>query len=181
MKTIGTSRRSSSAKPILKRGYRKTVISAAALVPRPLKVSRILVATDFSEHSRKALSYAIGFAAQFGAKLTLVHVVEPVLYPTDWMLPLPEIDFAQTRKFLIEQLKTFSKKSPVTAQPTVRYGQPAEEIVQVARERKIDLIVIGTHGHSGVKHLLIGSVAERVVRHAPCPVLTLRPDARDFL
>jgi len=181
MKTIGAPRRSASSKVIVREGRHKAAAPAAALVPRRLKLSRILVATDFSEQSHKALNYAIGFAAQFGAELTLVHVVEPVLYPTDWMVPLPEIDFAQTRKFLIEQLKALSRNSPVTAQSIVRRGQPAEEIVAAARERKVDLIVIATHGYSGVKHVLIGSVAERVVRSAPCPVLTVRPDGRDFL
>ena len=136
---------------------------------------------DFSEHSRKALGYALGFALQFRAEITLLHVVEPFVYPADWMFPLMSDDSAETRKFLVEQLKALTKKHRGSAQAIVCPGLAWKEIVATAKKQKTDLIVIGTHGYSGVKHALLGSVAERVVRHASCPIFIVRPDERDFL
>jgi nucleotide-binding universal stress UspA family protein len=155
--------------------------AAAPVVPHRLKLTRILVPIDFSEHSRKALGYALGFASQFRAEITLLHVVEPIVYPADWMFPLMTNDSAETRRFLVEQLKVLTKKHRGSAQPIVCSGVAWKEIVATAKKQKTDLIVIGTHGYSGVKHALLGSVAERVVRHAPCPIFIVRPDERDFL
>jgi nucleotide-binding universal stress UspA family protein len=180
MKATASPRSRSSSQIVVTAGNRKATAPASAMVPKQLKISKILVPVDFSEFSRKALKYALRMAAQFGAEVTLVHVVEPFIYPTDWMLPLPQTDFAGARRAIIEQLRALTESYPFAAQPIVVEGKPSQEIIKIAKARKADLIIIGTHGYSGVKHALIGSVAERVVRLAPCPVLTVRPDERDF-
>jgi universal stress protein A len=184
VKAIATPRSRASSKSIVRKRRRKAtaaVPSEASVVPHRLRLTRILVPTDFSEHSRKALSYALGLALQYKAEVTLLHVLEPIVYPADWMLPLMTSDAPEVRKFLAEQLKSLARKSPGAAQPIIRFGIAWQEIVATAKKQKTDLIVIGTHGYSGVKHALLGSVAERVVRHAPCPIFIVRPDERDFL
>ena len=141
---------------------------------------RILVPVDFSETSKRALSYAQGFANQFGASLTLVHVVEPFWYPHDWDY-VPGLEGklgtdarkSEARKELSAVAKDVVQPTvPVT--PHVRSGTPWNEIVIAAKEHSADLIIIGTHGRTGLKHVVMGSTAERVVRHAGCPVLVVR-------
>jgi universal stress protein A len=154
---------------------------AAAMIPTKLRIERILVPIDFSEHSRAALKYAFAFAEQFGAEIILTHIVEPIVYPTDWMYPLVTSDFSEDRKFLLQKIKALAGFHDVKTQAIVRLGRAWQEIVRVATENRADLIVIATHGYSGVKHALLGSVAEKIVRHAPCPVLTVRPEEQDFV
>jgi nucleotide-binding universal stress UspA family protein len=124
-------------------------------------------------------------AAQFGAKLTILNVVEPVAGP----------DFVNAFPLLLEndKLKAACKArldlwikqkaiSPSLVEKTlVRQGRSFHEITQAARTLKVDLIIIATHGYTGLKHALLGSTTERVVRHAPCPVLVLREKERDFV
>jgi universal stress protein A len=184
MKAIATRGGRSSAKSAVRKRRRNATSAAPSgepVVPHRLKLARILVPIDFSEHSRKALGYAFGLALQFGAEVTLVHVVEPIVYPTEWMFPLMTDDSAETRKFLLEQLKALTTKYAGATKAIVRSGLAWQEVVATAKKQKTDLIVIGTHGYSGVRHALLGSVAERVVRHAPCPIFIVRPDERDFL
>jgi universal stress protein A len=180
MKASTSRRPGPSAQIVVTAGRGKATAPAAAMLPKQVKISRILVPVDFSEFSRKALSYAFGMAAQFGAEVTLVHVVEPFIYPTEWMLPLPQTDFVAARKAILEEMKALAAKFPTTGEPIVVEGRPSQEIVRIAKARNVDLIIIGTHGYSGLKHVLIGSVAEHVVRQAPCPVLTVRPDEQNF-
>ena len=142
-----------------------------------IHVKSILVPIDFSAPSIKAFKYAAAFAEQFSAKLTLVNVIEPIGTP----------DFSATNPLLMENeqlVKVAESKlaelareeiDPLTAlYRQVLSGKPSTEIVNLARNRAIDLIVIGTHGRTGISHLLLGSTAEQVVRHAPCPVLVVR-------
>ena len=141
----------------------------------------ILVPTDFSAASVHALDYARALAERFGASLHLLHVVEDPVSASAWtegyalsLTALREqfIDEAKTR--LADQ-KAQMPDLQVTTETIV--GHPARTIAELAGERHDDLIVMGTHGRSGVTHLLLGSVAERVIRLAPCPVLTIRqPD-----
>jgi len=143
-----------------------------------MRVKSILVPLDFSPPSKKALDYATGLARQFKAKLTLLHVVEPVGTP-DFAASFPlvmEDDelMAAARKELEQQVKAARLPRPMVEKILVRFGRSFHEITEAARTRKVDLIVIATYGHTGLKHALLGSTTERVVRHASCPVLVVR-------
>jgi universal stress protein A len=120
---------------------------------------------------------------QFEAELTLAHVVEQIVYPGDWMYPpLALSDFAtEKRDQVLDKMKSLVKDPGVNVRHIVRVGRAWQEVIELAKENKTDLIVLATHGYTGLKHVLLGSVAEKIVRHAPCPVLTVRPDERDFL
>jgi universal stress protein A len=144
-----------------------------------LKLKRILVPIDFSECAAKAVDYAAVFAEHFQAKLILLHVVEPAVYPENFLvLPLPldetNQNLVETARERLDGLarKRIGHKVPV--ETLVRAGRACSEIPDTARALGADLIIIGTHGYTGLKHALLGSTAERVVRHAACPVLTVR-------
>lgn len=181
MKTKARSKTSRPARP----APDNTAAPVIDLVPSVLRLQRILVPVDFSDHSRKAVRYAARFAEQFGASLVLVHVAEPVRYPESVIIP-PAMEEAnqdllkKSRKVLVEFA---GKEVPagIATQTTARLGRPYEEIVTAAKDCDADLIVIATHGHTGLKHLLLGSTAERVVRLAPCPVLTVRAHEHEFI
>jgi universal stress protein A len=134
---------------------------------------RILFATDFSPASDAALKYATALARDSGARLLIVHVEElPTPYAGgEMMLPQPEYPNPEIRKML-EAVVPTDKNVPY--EHHLLLGTAAEDIVRVATEEKADLIVIGTHGRTGLKRVLMGSVAEAVMRHAHCPVLTLK-------
>jgi nucleotide-binding universal stress UspA family protein len=149
-----------------------------------LKIRRILVPIDFSSCSKKALQYAVPFAKQFGARLCLLYVGQGYY-------PVPELAGANLSTYQFTQradaaakLATFATReipATVAVDLLVRNGQPALEIDDVAKEIGADLIIISTHGYSGVKHLWFGSIAEQVVRHATCPVLVVRESEHEFL
>ena len=146
-----------------------------------LGLSRILVPIDFSPYSKKAFRYAIPLARQFGASLHLVYVVEPTVYPADLgfgqvVYPSFEDELIRKGKGELEKLIREEIGNSAKATATVRTGKPHQEILQEATERGIDMIVMATHGHTGVEHILFGSTAERIVRNSTCPVLTIRPD-----
>ena len=141
-------------------------------------IRTILVPMDFSTHSEKALNYAVPFARQFGAKLILLHVIEPINPPDfDNSFPLV-LENTRAKEFCESALKAVVEKfalEPALVQGRiVRYGKAFNEIAAAARELKADLIIIATHGYTGLKHTFLGSTAERVVRHAGCPVLVVR-------
>jgi nucleotide-binding universal stress UspA family protein len=164
---------------------RRTPAASATidLVPAILKVNSILVPVDFSESSTKALDYALSFAAQFGAKLTLLYVVEPVATPDFAAFPLAMEDdkvAASARKKLQSLCDARGVASGTVEKLLVRQGRAFHEIAEAARTLKSDLVIIATHGFTGMKHALLGSTAERVVRHAPCPVLVVRQRERQF-
>ncbi|MCX7797458.1 MAG: universal stress protein [Melioribacter sp.] len=148
-------------------------------------INKILVPIDFSDYSKNALKYAAQFAKHFNAKMYLIYVIEPVIYPTDFsmgQIVLPSIDSnLQTRAE--EELKNLAKNfidPSISVETIIKTGKPFVEINETAKEKDIDLIIIATHGHTGVEHLLFGSTAEKVVRKAPCPVLTLREPIKGF-
>jgi nucleotide-binding universal stress UspA family protein len=152
----------------------------------PIKLQRILVPIDFSDHSKNALKYAISFAQQFKASIDLIYVVEPTIYPADFSFG--QIGFPNVEEELQvhgnEELENLIKKEisgKVVSRKAVRTGKPFYEINQYAQERDIDLIIIATHGHSGMEHILFGSTAEKVVRKAPCPVLVVRVGEHEFV
>jgi nucleotide-binding universal stress UspA family protein len=154
------------------------------LVPALLSVKSILVPVDFSDTSKKALHYALRFGEQFGARITLLHVIEPVATPDFAYHPLLlEADKAkQAAKARLEALcSQLGIQARLVERTLTRYGTPFAEICDAARKLKVDLIIITTHGYTGLKHVLLGSTAERVVRHAPCPVLTVREKEHEFV
>jgi universal stress protein A len=157
---------------------RRSARGSAASLPGLMRVKSILVPLDFSPPSKKALDYAVDLAREFKAKLTLLHVVEPVGTP-DFAASFPlvmEDDelMAVARNELEQQVKAARLPRPMVEKILVRFGRSFHEITEAARTRKVDLIVISTHGHTGLKHALLGSTTERVVRHASCPVLVVR-------
>jgi nucleotide-binding universal stress UspA family protein len=153
-----------------------------------IKLERILVPTDFSEFSQPALLYGCAMAARFDAELHLLHVVpDPAMLIPELAQFSAESLQTQTNKLLDsarEQLNAMPGGDWVPSKPVVRevrIGPAFMEIVDYAEKQNIDLLVIGTHGRSGFMHLLMGSVAERVVRKSPCPVLTVKPEGHQFV
>jgi nucleotide-binding universal stress UspA family protein len=147
-----------------------------------IKLERILVPTDFSDCAKQAVTYASELAKRFGAELYLLHVVQPpVAYP--YAVPLfdeaahPEASAAKE----LEALEVADGEQIYRVERSIRTGTPFVEIVRHAKESEVDLIVIGTHGLTGLTHMLLGSVAEKVVRKASCPVLTVRPEGHQFV
>ena len=135
-------------------------------------VKAILVPSDFSETSDAALTYAISMAQTFGARLYLLHV--PGKNGENIEMNFPVGRFEKTARERLGAVLTPEEIERLRPEYAMRIGVPAEEIVRYADARDIDLIIMGTHGRSGVAHLLMGSVAEHVVRAAPCPVLLVR-------
>jgi nucleotide-binding universal stress UspA family protein len=142
-------------------------------------LKHVLVATDFSPPSEAALTYARALAKTFGASLHVLHVAENFFLrstPSD-----PHAIVAAKMRTLTDRLADFDR-TVLRARPVVQVSDsPAEAIVEYAQAEGVDLIVIGTHGRSAVSQLLVGSVAERVVRLAPCPVLTVRRPEHEFV
>jgi len=135
-------------------------------------VRNILAPTDFSETSDLAVRHAVDAARTYGARLYLLHVPGPT--GEDFEADFPVGRFETTVR---QRLAAFVSEDEIAAlrpEYALRIGAPAEEIVRYAQDREIDLIVMGTHGRKGVAHMLLGSVAERVVRTAPCPVQVVR-------
>ena len=154
------------------------------LVPSLLSLKSILVPLDFSETSQKALVYAVKFAEQFGAKITLLSVIEPFVSPDFAAFPLvmePEKVMRATKDRLDTLIKKVGLPAPLIEKTLVRHGSPFLEITEAARTLKVDMIILTTHGHSGLKHVFLGSTAERVVRHAPCPVFVVRENEHEFV
>jgi nucleotide-binding universal stress UspA family protein len=153
-----------------------------------VELKRILVPTDFSEASAKAFVYGRGLARLFGSSLELLHVIDAHPFAGS---PPAEGYVAEMPAFAAELEKAArSSLARLAAQATepyaavvesLRWGRPHAEIARQAQEHEVDLIVMGTHGRGFVGHLLMGSVAERVVRVAPCPVLTVREREHDFV
>ena len=150
-----------------------------------IALKKILVPTDFSECSDAAVKYGRAFAAAFQASLHLLHVVQDP-YTQPWApeafpAPLGEMlaDWqSQAGKRLVTLIPEAEREDAVVA---TLVGSPFQEIVRYAAEQEIDLIVIGTHGRGALGHMLLGSVAEKVVRKAPCPVLTVHHPEHEFV
>ena len=162
------------------RVVRKPTPKPSRPVRPALGIHSILVPIDFSVHSKNALKYAIPMAEKFDASLHLVYVVEPTIYPADLgfgQVVLPGVEDEHREKGREELRGLIAREigRRVKSSYAVRTGNPHQEILKEADEKGVDLIVVATHGHSGVEHMLFGSTADRVVRHAKCPVLTVRP------
>lgn len=139
----------------------------------------ILVPTDFSPQATAALEAATDLARRFESSITLLHVyaVPGLLMPDGFVAATPDAlrELLDAVERSLKELRARTEAPGRTVETIARQGGAHHEIVEVARERGHDLIVIGTHGRTGVARFLIGSVAERVVRDAPCPVLVVRP------
>ena len=152
-----------------------------------IRINKVLVATDFSDASESALLYGREFARTFGAALHVLHVVEN---STTWASPESvSVDFVRLQaereagaQNALNRLVSAEDREQLKAVATIRTGSTiAFEIATYARDESIDLILVGTHGRGMMGHLLLGSVAEKVVRIAPCPVLTVRHPEHEFI
>ena len=144
-----------------------------------IAVKRILVPTDFSDTSDEALKYGVGLAQAMSARLYLLHV--PGETGVNFEADFPMVEFENAAGERLETLVSQQDARQLRPEYALRIGVPSDQIVRYASDRDIDLIVMGTHGRTGVPHMVMGSVAEKVVRSAPCPVLTVRHPRRAFV
>jgi nucleotide-binding universal stress UspA family protein len=149
-----------------------------------INVKKILHPTDFSANSKEAFDYAVGMAEKFGAEIMLLHVVERFDYaPPEYYMSAAELGTEIERRMaesLTHLEKVAEAVTAVKVTPMVLEGKPFVEIIRFAKEKGVDLIILGTHGRTGLAHILIGSTAEKVVRKASCPVLTIRGKGMEF-
>jgi len=152
-----------------------------------IALKHVLVPTDFSETSDVALKYGKAFAAAFGATLHVVHVIEEP-YGQPWAveaygfsLAALQDEWIKEAKGRMEKILTDEERASLKAVTTTVLGHPVMEIQRYAKDNNIDLIVMGTHGRGPLGHVVMGSVAERLVRKSPCPVLTVRSEEREFV
>ena len=151
-----------------------------------IKLKKVLVPTDFSDGARQALKYGMSFAKEYGAELVLLHVVEnlTVGYASD-LFPVPMAEVLQEisgyAKSELAKLGDEARARGLSVQEQVMQGKPSAEIIRFASEHEIDVIVLGTHGKGMLDQALFGSTTERVVRRAPCPVLTVRNPEHEFV
>jgi universal stress protein A len=148
-----------------------------------MEIRRILVPVDFSPLSDAAFEYALGLARKLDARLILLHVFQvPAFAYPDASIPLPAqtlLDAEHQARVHLGKLEVRAGEGGVPASSLLHEGAPFVEIVRTARAQNVELIIMSTHGRTGLRHALLGSVAEKVVRKAPCPVLVVRlPGAR---
>ena len=139
-------------------------------------IKTLLCPVDFSQMSRAVLDYAVFMAQSHQAQLKLIHVVDQLHgFDSYKILHMTAVEIThEMERQARTQLKELVATLPIPATFDIRFGRAADEIVIQAKDDEVELIVMGSHGRSGISHLLVGSVAESVVRHAPCPVLVVR-------
>ncbi len=158
-----------------------------------MNATRILVPIDYSDHSVRALHWGASLAEKYGAQLVLLHVISKASkgLPEPWAVysagrpapspPPPEemmvIDLVEIAQNDLKDLAMAKLNDSLSVSPKVGVGEPTEEIVRLAQDEEVDLIVMGTHGRTGLRHVLMGSIAESVMRTAPCPVFTVKAAA----
>jgi nucleotide-binding universal stress UspA family protein len=156
-------------------------------IPQPISIRRILYPTDFSELSLHALGFARSFCECFSATMHVLHVVDEAYL--HWMAvapnavpvgPAPDDLLNQAKGQMEDFLRAHLADPPFEVISEVHMGRPFMEIIRYAREKTCDLIVIGTHGRTGLSHVLMGSTVEKVIRKAPCPVLSVRKPGQKF-
>lgn len=152
-----------------------------------LTLKTVLVPTDFSDASESALRYGKAMAEKFGASLHVVHVMEDLLAHA-WAAEVYVSSMPQLRDEIEKEsrqrlgaLLTDGERKTLRAETALLAGNPFLEIIRYAKAHNIDLIVMGTHGRGPIAHMLLGSVAEKVVRKSPCPVLTVREAQHEFV
>ena len=149
-------------------------------------IKKILFPTDFSAYSNHALKYAVALAESFQAKLVVLHVCE---YPVAgagieaYHFAVPEyvVDLEKRERNALDALATELRQRHVDVEPVFIMGKPYQEIIKTAKQYEVDVIIMATHGSKGLSHLVFGSTAEKVVRLAPCPVLTVKHPEHDFV
>jgi nucleotide-binding universal stress UspA family protein len=144
-----------------------------------MEIKSILFPTDFSEGSAEALKYAVEFANRYGAKLYVLHVIYDIAKASGWYVPHVSMDaiYKDIQEGAKKELDNFGVNELgglKNIERIVQTGVPYQEIMNCAVKNKIDMIIIGTHGRTGIDRILFGSTAAQVVRNAPCPVLTVR-------
>lgn len=146
--------------------------------------AKILYPVDFSNYAEEILEYAVAIATRFNSELHLIHVIPNLNYFTPYESFLTPENMVAIERNIEEEVEAefdkLMKKLGIPARKVVKTGVTFVEIIEYVKEAGIDLVVMGTHGRSGIEHVLIGSVAEKVVRKSPCPVLTVRPKGRAF-
>jgi len=157
-----------------------------AQIRRAFTLSKVLMTTDFSDYSRHALPYALGLARDHGAELHILHVVPTSEMAVQFDVAGPVFEpglfegLEESAREQLEKLVPEKLREGLKLTLAVRRGAAFVEIVRYAREQGIDLIVLATHGRTGLQHALFGGVADKVVRKAPCPVLSVRPAGHQF-
>lgn len=145
---------------------------------------KILYPIDFSEYTEEITSYAVSIAKKYDSELHLLHVIPNLNYFTPYESFLTPENLVAIEKNIEKEIeKDFdkvAKKIDIPVRKIIKSGVTFVEIIDYIKEEGIDLVVMGTHGRSGIEHILIGSVAEKVVRKSPCPVLTIRPKGKLF-
>jgi len=147
-----------------------------------MQIRSILLPTDFSDCGNYALSFAASLARTFGASIICVHVIEPMVPTVGYSgmtEPLPIADITDQLEYSAErELPKIAEREEcagLEVEEVIVHGEAASEIVRAAKERNVDLIVVSSHGRTGLGRILFGSTAEAVVRHASCPVLVVKP------
>jgi universal stress protein A len=153
-----------------------------------LKIRTILVPTDFSEYSNYALSYAASLARTFNSSIICVNVIEPIVPTVGYSgmtesLPIADISeqLEDSAERELPKLAEREECAGLEVEELIVHGEAAAEIVRVAKEREVDLIVLSSHGRTGLGRILFGSTAEAVVRHAMCPVVVVKPKAEEVV
>jgi nucleotide-binding universal stress UspA family protein len=146
-----------------------TVLDEPEIVPGA--IDRIFVPYDFSEHAAQAVRYGEALADFYRADLVLVHVLQELMVPMEYEVEVPDVDRDAVKARAASALEGVSDRDH---RVLVTSGHPARRIVELADENEADLLVIATHGRTGLRRMLLGSVAEQVIRQAPCPVFTVK-------
>ncbi len=145
---------------------------------------KILCPVDFSEFTKEVIAYAADISKRYGAELHVLHVIPNLTYFTPYESFLTPENLVAIEKNIQDDVDRDFKKVlgrvDIDVRKAVRTGVAFVEIIDYAKTEGIDLIVMGTHGRSGIEHILIGNVAEKVVRKSPCPVMTIRPKGKEF-
>jgi len=145
---------------------------------------KILCPVDFSEFTKEVVAYAADIAKRYGSELHVLHVIPNLTYFTPYESFLTPENLVAIEKNIQDEVDRDFKKVlgrvDIDVRKAVRTGVAFVEIIDYAKTEGIDLIVMGTHGRSGIEHILIGNVAEKVVRKSPCPVMTIRPKGKEF-
>lgn len=153
-----------------------------------IELKKILVPTDCSEYSKPALRYAVEFMRQFKASCTLLTVADdryldflgPAYFPEEMFIDI-ELKLLEQAEDRLKQFSSDLVPDDLTVELSAVRGEPSMEIIQYAKNNDIDMIIMGTHGHTGFSHILLGSVTDKIVRYSPCPVLTVKPDDHQFI
>ncbi len=144
------------------------------------QLKKILVPVDFSDCTEEALFYAVPFARQFDAELTLLHVVEPPYMPASEAGGIADMDSGEDDRKELQALRD-KLSDEVRCNILLRMGSAQYEIIEAAKELGSDLIILSTHGRTGLERMVMGSTAEKVVRRAGCPVLIVRENEHEFI